>query len=129
MAYDKKSIYEQALKAIEDNNLFFIEDTVAYIPCSKPTFYDFFPPESNELNTLKSRLDNNKIKIKVEIREKLRNGEKATELLALYKLICSDTERKALSMSYTDNKNEDTVKIVWNETKTYGTEPEADKGA
>jgi hypothetical protein len=43
MAYDKKKIYEQAEESIKKNNLFFIEDIVAFLPCSKPTFYDFFP--------------------------------------------------------------------------------------
>jgi hypothetical protein len=102
MAYNKSKIFEQCKKAIEDNNLYFVEDVVAYIPCSKPTFYEFFPPESNELNTLKELLDTNKVKTKVDIREKLLAGDKAAELIALYKLICSDDERKALSMQQLD---------------------------
>jgi hypothetical protein len=103
MAYDKEVIFTKAKAAIEENNLFFIEDIVAFLPCSKPTFYEFFPVESNELNTLKELLDDNKVQTKVKIRKKLEMGEKAAELLALYKLICSDEERRSLQMQHIDH--------------------------
>ena len=62
MAYKKKEIYESAKKAIKENNLFFIEDIVAWLPCDKTTFYRFFRPESNEYNNLRTLLDINKTK-------------------------------------------------------------------
>lgn len=103
MAYDKDKLYEQAVKAIQDNNLFFIEDIVSMVSCSKPTFYDYFKVDSNELNTLKDMLDSNKIAMKVNLRNKLANGDKAAEILALYKLIATDDERRALSMQHVDH--------------------------
>ena len=106
MAYDKKKIYEQAEKAIKDNNLFFIEDIVAFVPCSKPTFYDYFKPESNELNNLKRLLDDNKVKTKSSIRAKLYKSNKAAELLALYRLIATTEEHKKLNQQYIDHTTE-----------------------
>jgi len=103
MAYDKEKIYKEAVKAIEEHNLFFIEDIVSMITCSKPTFYDFFKVDSNELNALKDMLDANKIAMKVKLRTKLANGDKAAEILALYKLIATDSERRALSMQHIDH--------------------------
>lgn len=103
MAYDQKKIYEQAQEQIKKNNLFFIEDIVAFIPCDKTTFYRFFPLESNEYNALKALLDENKVKTKSAIRSKLFKGSKASELLALYKLICTDEERDALMMQKIDH--------------------------
>jgi len=103
MAYDQKKIYEQAVKAIKDNNLFFIEDVVAFIPCSKPTFYEFFPIESNELNTLKDLLESNKIMEKAKIRVKLMESNKAAELLALYRLLATKEEHQKLNQSYVDH--------------------------
>jgi len=103
VAYDQKKIYEQAKEQIKKNNLFFVEDIVAFLPCSKPTFYDFFPIDSNELNTLKDLLDTNKVKTKSLIRAKLFKGEKAAELLALYKLICTNEERESLMMQKVDH--------------------------
>ena len=103
MAYNKEKIYLQAEEAIKKNNLFFIEDIVAFLPCSKPTFYDFFPPDSNELNALKDLLDDNKIKTKSSIRAKLWKSNKASELLALYRLIATPEEHQKLNQSYVDH--------------------------
>lgn len=103
MAYDKAKLYEQAKEAIEKNNLFFIEDIVAFIPCDKTTFYRLFPTESNEYNDLKERLDQNKIKTKSGIRAKLWKSEKAAELLALYRLIATPEEHQKLNQSYIDH--------------------------
>ena len=102
MAFDRDKLYQQAKTAITENNLFFIEDIVAFIPCSKPTFYEHFPIDSNELNNLKDLLEQNKIRTKSAIRAKLYKSPKAAELLALYRLICTPEERLMLNQSYID---------------------------
>lgn len=103
MAYDKNKIFEQAKAQIKENNLFFIEDIVAFLPISKPTFYEYFPVDSNELNILKELLEQNKIKTKSSIRVKLFKSSKAAELLALYRLIATPEEHKLLNQSYIDH--------------------------
>lgn len=124
MAYDRKKIYQQAEEAIKKNNLFFIEDIVAFLPCSKPTFYDFFPLDSNELNTLKDLLDDNKVKTKSSIRAKLWKSNKASELLALYRLIATPDEHRLLNQTYLETKNTHTVKD-FDITKLYDEDKEA----
>jgi len=103
MAYDKKAIFEKAKQAIIDNSLYFIEDVVAFLPIVKVTFYDYFPVDSNEMNDIKELLDDNKISMKVKLRRKLSEGDKAAEILALYKLIATEDERRALSMQHVDH--------------------------
>lgn len=103
MAYDRKKIFEQAKEAIEKYKLFFIEDVVAWLPIGKPSFYEFFPIESNELNSLKELIEQNKIRTKSAIRAKLFKGEKAAELLSLYRLICTNEERQMLNQQYIDH--------------------------
>lgn len=103
MAYNKAKIYEQAQKAIKDNNLFFVEDIVAWLPITKATLYDYFPVDSDELNTLKGLLEENKTKTKSSIRAKLFKSQKAAELLALYRLICTKEEHQLLNQQYVDH--------------------------
>lgn len=110
MAYDKNKIFEQAKDVIIEHSLYFIEDVVAFLPISKKTYYEYFPIDSDESNDLKELLEANKVRMKVQLREKLSMGNKAAEILALYKLICSDEERKALQMVYSENKHEITEK-------------------
>ena len=102
MAYDKAKIYEQAKELTVKHKLFFIEDIVAMLPCSKPTFYEMFPLESNELNELKDLIDTNRISIKVGLRKKWNDSDAPALQLSLYKLICSNEERKNLSMTHND---------------------------
>lgn len=105
MTYDKTKIYKQAQELIKKNKLFFVEDIISMLAISKETFYRFYPVGSNEYDTIKSMLEQNKIEMKVSLRSKLYKG-KGMELLALYKLIATDEERKALSMTFTENKTD-----------------------
>jgi len=102
MAYDQKKIYEQAKEAITKNNLFSIKDIIAFIPCETDSFYRFFPTDSEEYDTLKSMLEQNKVKTKSAIRSKLFKSNKASELLALYRLIATPEEHQKLNQSYID---------------------------
>jgi len=102
MAYDKKKIYEQAKEQIAKNNLFSVEDVVAFLPCCKSYFYDTFTLDSDEMHTIKEMLEKNKIKTKSSIRAKLYKSEKAAELLALYRLIATPEEHRLLNQSYLD---------------------------
>jgi len=103
MAYKTKDLYKDALGVIKEYNLFFIEDACAYLGVAKPTFYKHFPIDSNEMNAIKEALDKNKARTKISIRSKLHSSTSPTGLLALYKLICTDDERKALSMQHFDH--------------------------
>ena len=121
MAYDKNKIYEQAEEAIKKNNLFFVEDIVAFLPCCKKTFYEFFPIESNELHKLKDLLEDNKIKTKSSIRAKLWKSNRASELLALYRLIATPEEHQKLNQSYVEQTTrvvEPTKYIIVNDSDT-----------
>ena len=116
--YDKDKLFEQAVEAIEKNNLFFIEDIVAWLPCSKATFYKYFPLDSDELNELKGMLEVNKIRTKSAIRAKLFRSKKAGELLALYRLICTPEERRMLNQSYLEvESNKSNINITFVDDK------------
>lgn len=104
MAYDKTKLYEKSIDLIKKHNLFFIEDIVALLPCCKAIFYDYFQVGSNELNTLKDLLEENKVKVKTAIRGKLFKG-KGMELIALYKL-CANKEELAILSNNINQREE-----------------------
>lgn len=103
MAYDKQKIFEDAKAIIENNYLIFVEEVCAFLPIAKKTFYEWYPVDSNECNELKELLEANKVKKKINIREKLMKGEKAAELLSYYRLICTSEERQMLNQQYIDH--------------------------
>ena len=102
MAYDRNKIFEQAKDAIVKNKLFFIEDIVAFLPCDKTTFYRFFEVNCNEYNELKDLLETNRTELKVSMRSKWYKSNAPALQMALMKLICTDDERKMLSMTHSD---------------------------
>lgn len=101
MAYDKDEIFRQAVELSKTNGFFFVQDLIDYLCIAKSTFYSFFPDDSNQLNDLKRNLYKNRISEKINLRKKMSEG-RGSDLIALYKLIGTDEERKLLSINYTD---------------------------
>lgn len=118
MAYDKKKIFEQAKEVVIKHKLFFIEDIVSFLPINKSTWYEWFPIDSNESNEIKELLEQQRTELKVSMRSKWYKSENATLQITLMKLICTDDERKKMSMNYTENEhsfNKETPLIIdWN---------------
>ena len=100
MAYDKDKLEKQALDAIEKHKLFFIQDIIAYLPCSSSTFYDY---ELEKSETIKEALTKVKTDIKVSMRSKWYKSDNATLQMGLMKLISTNEERKRLSQTHIDH--------------------------
>jgi len=114
MAYNRVKIYEQAIDLIEKKKLFFIEDVVTLLPCSRSTFWEFFPDKSDELDNIKELLDKNKIDIKNGLRNKWYNGNNPLTQMALYKLIGTEEEYHRIASTKTENKNINIEKPIFN---------------
>lgn len=112
--YDKNKIYKQAIEISKEENIYFVQDIVDSLCIAKSTFYDFFPDNSNELDNIKANLYLNRINEKKSLRRKLSKGS-GSELIALYKLIGNDDERKALSTNWNENQNTGNITINWSE--------------
>lgn len=97
MAYDKKKLEQQALKAIKEHNLFFITDITAYLPCTRETFYAHGLHKSD---TIKAAIEKNKIKTTQSMKNKWYHSDNATLQVALMKIIGTDEVRKRLTQSY-----------------------------
>ena len=124
MAYNKNDLVKKAIEAIEKHKLFFIEDVVTFLPCSKPTFYKH---KLNEVDELKESLEKNKIDIKVSLRNKWYKSENATLQMALYKLLASEDERRRLSMHYIDHTSDGERVTGFNFIEPDGSKHQADK--
>jgi hypothetical protein len=114
MAYDRIKIYNQALDLIEKKKLFFIEDVVTLLPISKKSFYEWYPIDSDECNTIKEALDKNKIDVKNGLRNKWYNGNNPLTQMALYKLIGTEEEYHRIASTKTENKNINIEKPLFN---------------
>lgn len=108
MAYDRKKVFEQAKEVIVKHKLFFVDDIVAFLPCSKQTFYDFFPVDSDKLDELKELLNQNRVTLKVSMRSKWYTSNAPALQMALMKLIATPEELRKLSMQFIESENKNT---------------------
>lgn len=122
MAYKTKDLEAKALEAIQKHKLFFIEDVVAFLPCSKPTFYEH---KLNESAFIKEALEKNKIEIKTSMRSKWYKSDNPTLQMGLYKLIGTEQEAERLGTTLKHSGNMD-LSVVFSEVKTYDSNEEAD---
>jgi len=100
MAYNTEELKEKALEVIKKKNLFFIEDVVAFLPCSKVTFYNH---KLNELNSIKEALEKNRVKTKNGLRSKWYMSGAPAVQIALYKLLANEDEMRKLNSQYIDH--------------------------
>ena len=116
MAYNTKDLEKQALKAIQENDIVFIEELVLYLPCSKRTIYDH---KLQECNTLKEAIESNKIARKNKLRTNWEK-EKASPILQLaaFKLLANEDELVRLQVKERDTEKQDqTVSFKFTEVK------------
>ena len=111
MAYTTSTLKKKALKAIEEHNLYFIEDIVTYLPCNKKTFYNH---KLHDLPDIKEALEKNRVTEKVKMRKKWADSDNATLQLAHYKLLCGDDERRKIAMNYNEHVGKDGESLFGN---------------
>jgi hypothetical protein len=118
--YKKEELFKKAKEVIKKHKLLFVEDIIAYLPCSKPTFYQHFPVDSYEFNVLKKMLEENKISIKTNLRKRWAESDNPSLEICLYKLCATPEERMLLSSQFVEIKSdaETSVKgFEWHEVK------------
>jgi len=108
MSYDTNELEQEALDAIDKYKLFFIEDVVVYVSCSRATFYNH---GLDKLDTIKDALSKNKINIKVSMRNKWYQSENATLQVALMKMIATDDEAHRLNGSRQEIRHQGAVPV------------------
>jgi hypothetical protein len=97
MAYDRKKIYDKAQKLIVNKELIFMTEVISLLPISNATFYLYYPDNSEELDTLKALIEENKTNLKMKLRQKMFKEGKSADNIVLYKLAGTKEERDILN--------------------------------
>ena len=100
--YNQDELVAQSLEAIQKYKLFFIDDIIAYLPCSRATFYNL---GLDKLDTIKDALVAVRTEIKVSMRSKWYKSDNPTLQMGLMKLIASPDELRQLSMTHVESNN------------------------
>lgn len=101
MAYKKQEMIDQAVEAIREHELIFIDEIFAFVPWSKATFY---AKNLDKSDTVKKALNDVKIAAKSHLRKTWRHSDNPSLQIALYKLIGTDEEVQKLNGSKQEHK-------------------------
>ncbi len=106
MKKNKEKIFNDALRIAKEKKCFFIEQLVSFLPIAKPTFYDYFPVGSNDMNAVKDILDSNRVEVKTAMYNKWFKSDAPALQIGLMKLIATDEEAHRLNGSKQEVKTE-----------------------
>ncbi len=98
-----RKLVNECISLINDYKLLFISDLIALLPFSKSTFYVYGLDKSD---AVKEAIENNRSMIKQKLRAKWYESSTPTLQIALYKILATPEERKAMSSSSKDAKND-----------------------
>lgn len=87
---------------VENEDLYFIADVVPAMGVSRQTFYNWCPKDSLDYNEIIELLYANRRKAVRRIRKKMSDSENAAALIASYRIVCDDDERRAINQNYVD---------------------------
>ena len=96
-------LVKQCLQLISDYKILFVADLIALLPFSKSTFYVYGLDKSD---AVKEAIENNKTMIKQKLRAKWYESSTPTLQIALYKILATPEERKAMSCSTKEAKSD-----------------------
>ncbi len=100
-----KKIEQICLEQINKNNITFIDEIFTYVEILPSEFFEY---KLNESNAIKDAIEINRAKLKRDLRFKWFESTNATLNAALYKLVCTEEEKRALSASsFKNTQNND----------------------
>jgi len=108
MAYSKKELEKQALDAIKKHKLTWHDEIIAFLPCTKGTYYN---KKLHELDSLKDAILQNRLEMKAKLKKKWFESDNPTLSIALMKMIANDEEYDKLNTSKQQVQQETTGSI------------------
>ncbi len=117
MAYDPKELEKKSLAAIQKHKLMFIEHIVAFLPCSRATFYNL---KLDELDTIKKAVEEMRVSKKTKMLSNWINSETPSLQIAAMKMISEEHEAHRLNGTRQEIKHEGGIKstlIEWKPAK------------
>ena len=117
MAYDKKELEKKALIAIEKHKLMFMDHIVAFLPCSKTTFYDL---QLNQSDPIKKAVEEMRVSKKTKMLSNWIDSETPSLQIAAMKMISEEHEAHRLNGTRQEIKHDGGIKstlIEWKPAK------------
>lgn len=103
---DSDKLFADVMEAIKSNNIWTISEIPSFVGVSKPTLYNHFPAGSERWDAIQEALDDNKMKSRVSLRAAMFKKKDPSCLIALYKMVATPDERKALASHFLETSTD-----------------------
>lgn len=100
--YKYQKYEKECVDLVIQNNIVFTDEIFIYSEVLPSVFFEM---KLNESQKIKDAIDINRAKLKRDLRLKWFDSSNGTMNVALYKLICSDDEKRSLSSSSVSKTN------------------------
>jgi hypothetical protein len=100
-------LLKEALEISKEKKLTSFHDVYCFMGIGESTFYDHFPADSEGHKDIATSLRNNKVSMKVLMREKWLNSDNSALQLGLMKIIGTDEEAHRLNGTRVDLTSKD----------------------
>lgn len=111
--YKTEDLIKKTLTAVKKHKLMFIEHIIAYLPCSKETFYNH---KLHEVDSIKKAIEENRVNKKVKMLNNWIDSEVPSLQIAAMKMISEDHEAHRLNGTRQEIKHKGGIKstlIEW----------------
>lgn len=99
-------LFADVMAAIKSHNIWTISEVPCFVGISKKTLYNHFATGSERMDAIQAALDENKMKSRVSLRAAMFKKKDPSCLIALYKMIATPDERKALASHFIETSTD-----------------------
>ena len=103
---DPDKLFADVMEAVKIHNIWNISEIPNFVGISRPTLYNHFPLGSERMSAINEALENNKMKSRVSLRAAMFKKKDPSCLIALYKMIATPDERKALASHFIETSTD-----------------------
>jgi hypothetical protein len=103
---DSDKLFADVMAAIKSNNIWTISEVPCFVGVTKKTLYNHYPVGSERMAAIQAALDENKMKSRVSLRDAMFKKGDSSCLIALYKIIATPDERKALASHFLETSTD-----------------------
>lgn len=103
---DPDKLFAEVLEAIKTHNIWTVSEVPSFVGVSQKTLYNLFPVDSERMDEIKAALEKNRQKSRVSLRAAMFKKKDPSCLIALYKMIATPDERKALASHFIETSTD-----------------------
>lgn len=104
---DPDKLFADVIKAIhEHDDIWTIGEVVNYVDVCRNTLYLHFPVGSERMNAINEAIETNRMKNRNSVRKAMLEKKDPSCLIALYKILATPDERKALASHFIETSTD-----------------------